>query len=234
MTRLYAVDTPLPAARPRSPSPGRGVGASPPAGRLRPGHDGFRLRRCAPPKALPARSARSAAPARPGPPGRRPCIRRGFPRRPCRSATAPWRSSSGRMVPFWFGHGHRKGMLGGMTEFVGSAWTAEPLDEPGLPGALIDVVRRGQGRARLHAFRVAARGLYGAPRRRCRTGAVTGGRRPKTWRGSPYRRSSPRSGQRLEAARQLSSRSTTRLASGLVGFEGADQQRGRKREDRKA
>ena len=36
-----------------------------------------------------------------------------------------------------------KGMLGGMTEFVGSDWTAETPTVPGLPAALIDVVPRG-------------------------------------------------------------------------------------------
>ena len=36
-----------------------------------------------------------------------------------------------------------RGMLGGMTEFVGSDWTAEAPPAPGLPAGLIDVVSHG-------------------------------------------------------------------------------------------
>ena len=126
-----------------------------------------------------------------------------------------------------------KGMLGGMTEFVGSAWTAEPLDEPGLPAALIDVVRRGQVE---HAF------THFALRLAVYTGRLGDDIAPAGYRWASAqdmaREPIPAIFAKVWAAARSSSSAVVPFDDaaglGLVGFEGADQQRGRKREDRKA
>ncbi len=101
MTRLFAVDMPLPAAR---PAIRRLAAALVPSGR--PGDFAqatmdFGATLCTPKNPAcaicPVGSACKARVA-----GTQTLLsRRGFPRRPCRSGSASWRSSSEAMVPFW-------------------------------------------------------------------------------------------------------------------------------------
>ena len=106
-----------------------------------------------------------------------------------------------------------RGMLGGMTEFVGSDWTAEPPTGSGLPATVTDVIAHGHVD---HVFTHFALRLAVYTGRCCEDAGFADyrvGGLHQISSGSRSRPSSRRSGKRYDAACQKSSRSTTRLAS---------------------
>ena len=124
-----------------------------------------------------------------------------------------------------------KGMLGGMTEFVGSDWTAEPPAGSGLPATVVDVVSHGSID---HVFTHFALRL-----------AVFTGRLCDETRFGDYRWASAQDIVRepipavfakvWDAARRTLSEVVPfndAASFGFIGLEGPDEQRGRKREDR--
>ena len=126
-----------------------------------------------------------------------------------------------------------KGMLGGMTEFVGSEWTGEPPGGSGLPSGVIDVVSHGSID---HVF------THFALRLAVYTGRIGDGVAPEDYRWAPLheigREPIPAVFAKVwEMARRRPSELVPlddTAGFGFVGLERSDKQRGRKRENRKA
>ncbi len=125
-----------------------------------------------------------------------------------------------------------KGMLGGMTEFVGSDWTAEPPAGSGLPAAVMNVVSHG---VIDHVF------THFALRLAVYTGQLCNGTGLEDYRWASIddivKEPIPAVfAKAWEATRRSLSEvvpldDTARFS--FVSLEGSDEQRGRKREDRK-
>ena len=123
-----------------------------------------------------------------------------------------------------------KGMLGGMTEFVGSDWTAETPTVPGLPAALIDVVSRGHVD---HVF------THFALRLAVYTGRLSDDAALETYRWASIQELIREPIPAVFAKVMAAARSRSDLVPlddaaglGFIGLERSDQQRGRKREHR--
>ena len=126
-----------------------------------------------------------------------------------------------------------KGMLGGMTEFVGSGWSTEPPGPTGFPKMLIDLVARGRVD---HVF------THFALQLAVYTGRLSNDDAPDDYRWASARQllrePIPAVFAKVLAAARSGFSDVVPLddaaSFGFVGFERSDQQRGRKREDRKA
>ena len=163
IARLYAVETPLPAAKPEIGRLAQALSPARRSGDFAQADDGPRRHHlhaeAAGMRAVPLerwlRGARCAATPKHCRGARR-SVR-------ARCAAAPRSSRSGPMVICWCGHGRPRGLLGGMTEVPTTEWTAEFEERSALEAAPhFPAGRSGKGiawrripglvRARVHAF----------------------------------------------------------------------------------